>query len=120
MVGLGDVEVLGVDDEGEPLAVHVRLRAERPGCGGCGGPLWSKGERVVLLVDVPAFGRPVRLLWHKRRWRCPRDGCQAGSVTEQSGEIAPPRGLLTSRASHHRLPRRRVSMWTTSTSFFTN
>ena len=37
LVGLGDVEVLSVDDEGGgPLRVHVRCRAARPPCGGCG------------------------------------------------------------------------------------
>ena len=42
LVGLGDVEVLGVDDEpAGPLAVHVRTR-RRPACGGCGGAVWSK------------------------------------------------------------------------------
>jgi len=41
IVGLGDVEVLGVDDEAAgPLAVHVRTR-RRPSCGGCGGAVWS-------------------------------------------------------------------------------
>ena len=63
LVGLGDVEVLGVDDDdGEPLGMHIRRCALRPGCGGCGGPLWSNGEREVVLVDLPAFGRPVRLV----------------------------------------------------------
>ena len=63
LVGLGDVEVLGVDDgAGEPLRVHVRRRAPRPGCGGCGGSMWSHGERAVELVDLPAFGRPARLV----------------------------------------------------------
>ena len=63
LVGLGDVEVLGVDDEqNAPLGVHIRRRARRPRCGGCGGPLWSNGERPVELVDLPAFGRPVRLV----------------------------------------------------------
>ncbi len=100
VVGLGDVEVLGVDDEeGEPLGVHVRCRVPRPACGDCGGPVWSDGERAVVLVDLCAFGRPCRLVWHKRRWRCPRDGCGAGTVTEQAAEIAPPRALLTSRAA---------------------
>ena len=88
-MGLGDVEVLSVDDEGGgPLRVHVRCRAARPPCGGCGGLLWSDGERAVVLVDLPAFGRPVRLVWRKRRWRS-RRGCGAGTVTEADREIAP-------------------------------
>ncbi len=99
LVGLGDVEVLGVGDEaGGPLRVHVRRRARRPDCGGCGGPLWSNGERPVELVDLPAFGRAVVLVWHKRRWRCPARECAAGAVTEQDPEIAPPREKLTTRA----------------------
>ena len=99
LVGLGDVEVLGVDDEpGEPLRVHVRRRALRPDCDGCGGRLWSDGEREVELVDLPAFGRPVRLVWHKRRWRCAGSECSAGTVTEQDCGIAPPRERLTTRA----------------------
>ena len=99
LVGLGDVEVLGVDDEaGEPLRVHIRRRAPRPDCGCCGGPLWSNGERDVELVDLPAFGRPARLVWRKRRWRCPDRGCEAGTVTERAPEIAPPREKLTARA----------------------
>ena len=68
LVGLGDVEVLGVDDApGGPLAVHIRTRS-RPVCGGCGGAVWSKGASAVGLVDLPAFGRPVRLIWRTRRW----------------------------------------------------
>ena len=71
LVGLGDVEVLGVDDgDGAPLGVHIRRRVPRPDCEACGGPLWSDGDREVELVDLPAFGRAVRLIWHKRRWRC--------------------------------------------------
>ena len=99
LVGLGDVEVLGVDDKaGEPLRVHIRRRGPKPDCGDCGALLWSDGERPVELVDLPAFGRPARLVLHKRRWRCPRRGCPAGTVTEQDREIAPPRERLTARA----------------------
>ncbi len=62
---LGDVEVLGVeDDAGAPLRVHIRRQAPRPDCDGCGGPLWSDGERQVELVDLPTLGRAVRLVWH--------------------------------------------------------
>ncbi len=97
LVGLGDVEVLGVEDAGAVLGVHVRLRVPRPCCGGCGGVVWSDGERLVRLVDLPVFGRPVRLVWHKRRWRCPDAACSAGTVVEQSGLIAPPRARLSTR-----------------------
>ena len=84
LVGLGDVEVLGIEDEvGAPLGVHIRRRTSRPVCEGCGGSLWSDGEREVELVDLPVFGRPARLVWHKRRWRCAQPRCGAGTVTEQ-------------------------------------
>ncbi len=86
------------DNEGAPLRVHIRRRARRPGCDGCGGPLWSDGERPVELVDLPAFGRPARLVWHKRRWRCAQPRCEAGTVTEQDPAIAPGREKLTTRA----------------------
>ena len=99
LVGLGDVEVLGVEDEAAgPLRVHIRRRAPRPDCAGCGGRLWSDGERLVELVDLPAFGRAARLVWHKRRWRCCGRGCEVATVTEQDCEIAPPREKLTTRA----------------------
>ena len=54
LVGLGDVDVVGVDDEAtEPLVVHIQTRS-RPVCGGCGGLVWSKGTSAVRLVDLPA------------------------------------------------------------------
>ena len=82
---------------GEPLdgalLVEVRtVEGSRPLCPGCGGRVWSKGERLVELVDLPVFGRRLRLGWRKRRWEC-RDGCGAGSFTEQDARIAPERGL---------------------------
>ena len=99
LVGLGDVEIAAVDGErAGPLRVHVRCLTSRPCCGRCGGPLWSKGNRATELVDLPVFGRPVRLVWHKRRWVCPATECASGSVTEQQREIAPQRAVLTTRA----------------------
>ena len=98
-MGLGDVEVLGVDDDvGGPLREHIRRRMSRPVCEVCVGPLWSDGERAVELVDLPVFGRPARLVWHKRRTRCAPRHCEAGTVTEQDPAIAPPREKLTTRA----------------------
>ncbi len=101
LVGLGDVELVGIDDlgEGEPLVVVIRSRMARPTCEGCGGSVWSKGYRTALLVDLPAFGRPVRLRWRKRRWTCPNPECAIRSFIEQDPTIGPQRALLTSRAA---------------------
>ena len=98
VVGLGDVEVLGVDGAVGLLRVHVRRRAARLSCGTCGQSLWSDGGRRVVLVDLPVFGRATRLVWHKRRWRCPAVDCAVGTVTAQDREIASRFEGLTARA----------------------
>ena len=101
LVGLGDVDLVGINDPGEeaPLEVVIRSRKARPVCEACGGPVWSKGYRSVVLVDLPAFGRPVRLGWRKRRWTCPNTDCEIRSFVEQDPAIGPQRALLTSRAA---------------------
>ena len=72
LVGLGEVDLVGIYDPVDgPLGVVIRCRKPRPSCEACGGLVWSKGERTVVLVDLPAFGRPVRLRWRKGRWTCP-------------------------------------------------
>ena len=101
LVGLGEVDLVGINDSGEgaPLGVVIGSRKARPVCVACGGPVWSKGYRTVVLVDLPAFGRPVRLRWRKRRWTCPNSGCALRSFIEQDPTIGPQRALLTSRAA---------------------
>ena len=61
VVGLGEVDLVGVEElPGDRLRVTIRSRGPRPVCEGCGGRVWSKGDRVVRLVDLLAFGRPVQ------------------------------------------------------------
>ena len=67
-------------------------------CEGCGGKVWAHGVRQVELVDMAVFARSVRLVWHKRRWRCPNSGCSVTAFTEQDPSIAPARALMTTRA----------------------
>ena len=102
VVGLGEgVAVTDVEARGGgPLVVSVRLMG-RPCCGGCGGRVWAHGASRVRLVDLAAFGRPVRLLWTKRRWRCPEGSCEVVTFTDQEPGIAPPRARVTSRAARH-------------------
>ena len=101
LVGLGEVDLVGINDSGEgaPLGVVIGSRKARPVCVACGGSVWSKGYRSVVLVDLPAFGRPVRLRWRKRRWTCPNPDCEIRSFIEQDPTIGPQRALLTSRAA---------------------
>jgi transposase len=99
LVGLPDVTVLAIDDEvGGPLSVHIQTRAARPGCSTCGVFARVKERPVVVLVDLPAFGRATRLVWHKFRWHCAEATCPGGSWTEDVTEIAASRLALTDRA----------------------
>lgn len=101
LVGLPDVNILCVDDvDGSgPLAVHVESRLARVWCRTCGVRAAVKDRPVVMLVDLPCFGRPTRLAWHKHRLRCDEVVCAAGSWTHVDERIAPPRMAITTRAA---------------------
>lgn len=99
LVGLPNVTVLGIDNEvGGPLSIHIETRLRRPGCSTCGVFARVKDRPVVVLVDLPAFGRATRLAWHKFRWHCAEPACPGGSWTEDVAEIAAPRMALSGRA----------------------
>ena len=98
LVGLPDVNVLGVDDGRELIEIHLECRRSRPGCPDCGVVAHLKDQRVVRLVDLPCFGKATKLAWHKRRWRCSDPDCPNGSWTEGDDRIAAPRLALTDRA----------------------
>ena len=83
LVGLGDVEVLGVDGEaGGPLRVHIRRRAPRPvlrvlwravvgqrrAAGGVGGPRCVR-QGVEAGVSFYVKAR-VGLVFRRSVWRC--------------------------------------------------
>ena len=98
LVGLPAVHILGIEDhEGEPLRVHIERAESRAGCPECGVVAESKGRSVVVLVDLPVYGRPSRLVWHKRRFRCLEVTCPNSSWTESDPKIAAPRMALADR-----------------------
>lgn len=100
LVGLPDVDVLGVDDvEPGRLLVVVAAREQRPSCGRCGTAAWVKDYREVDLVDLPAFDQRVILRVVRTRWCCPRLRCGIGSWTIEHPEIAPSGHCMTTRAS---------------------
>ena len=81
LVGLPEVNVLAVAD-GPMLEIHVECRRSRPGCPESGVLAQLKDQRVVTLIDLPCFGKPTSLFWHKRRSRCPEPDCLKQSFTE--------------------------------------
>ena len=97
LVGLDDVDVVGVEGGSGSglLLVRVLSRQMPPGCGVCGCRRRLKDRSDVVLVDLPSFGQPTRLVWRKRRWKgC----CGSGSTTEVDDEIARARQAMTTRA----------------------
>ena len=101
LVGLPDVVVRAVESHGDagPLVVHVGFPEHwQQDCPTCGRRGWVKGHRVVRLTDLPAFGRPVVLAWHKVRRTCPEPGCPQQSWTTSDQRIAGRRCSVTHRA----------------------
>jgi transposase len=104
LFNLPGVHVLDVVWQGGRLRVPAGLRlivetglGER-GCPGCGVIPETRGRRLRLLHDVPAFGAPVVLVWRQRRYRCVEPACPVGGFSEDH-ELAPPRAKLTARAA---------------------
>ena len=99
IVGVNGLHVTAVErDECGRLVVTVESEAAVMGCPACGVVVRGHGRDEVTLVDAPAFGRPVRIRWRKRRWVCPDAVCPVGSFTEQDEAVAAPRARLTARA----------------------
>jgi transposase len=98
-VRLADVNILGVEDLGKgPLRVHVECVRVVQGCPQCGVIAHVKDRPEVELVDLPVYGHPTRLIWHKRRFVCPEALCPMGSWTEEDPRIASTRLQMTDRA----------------------
>ena len=100
LIGLVDITVLGVHRHAdERVELHIQTNADSGGCPQCGVVASFKGWRIVAFGDLPTFGSPVSLHWHKRRWRCRESSCPMGSWTEVDERIAGSRLALTNRAA---------------------
>ena len=89
LVGIAEL-VVGVQDviEGE-WWLYVETPADLVGCARCGVRAVGHGRRRTLVRDLAVSGRPVVLVWAKRRWRCPDPDCAMGSWVEQIDAIGP-------------------------------
>jgi transposase len=82
LLGLPGFRVLKVVETDCELVVSVESTEVRVFCRGCGERAEAQDRVRVDVRDLPCFGRPARLVWAKRRWRCPRAWCDAKTWTE--------------------------------------
>ncbi len=94
--GLAVAEVVRAEDGGR--VVHLVTADESASaCPSCGVFSTSPKERRCTRPRDIAYGdKPVRLIWHKRRWRCRELLCGRATFTESIPEV-PARSRVTSR-----------------------
>ena len=57
----------------------------------------AQDRMPIDIRDLACFGRPARLVWNKRRWRCTEADCEAKTWTEHSDHVGA-QAVLTRRA----------------------
>jgi len=90
LFGLPGVRVARVERAADGArVVHVETAdSSAAGCPECGTVSRSvKGKSVTAPKDLPYGQDPIRVRWHKVRWRCGEPACGRGSFTEAIGEI---------------------------------
>ena len=92
------LEAREVDGEVE---LAVETMAVTTGCPECGVVARAHGRRATVVRDVAMGGRPCRLAWSKRLWRCEEQLCPKRTWTERRDDAALPRAVLTERARAH-------------------
>jgi transposase len=99
LVGLADIDVVGVIGWTMPRRVHIASTLPRPTCSSCGIPARIKQTMRRRLVDLPSFGRPVVTVWRQVRWRCPAPVCAVGSWMQTDERIVIGNRGITDRAA---------------------
>ncbi len=96
MLGMDGFVVVSQTEESGELYVLVETTADLAGCPSCGVRATGHGRSRVQVRDLPAGGRPVRLVVAKRRWICADPDCDKKTFTEVAPAIE---GCLTHRAA---------------------
>ncbi|XVX18970.1 ISL3 family transposase [Actinomycetota bacterium] len=99
LLGIEGLAVASVtlEDDGGRVVDVVTDEETAAACPECGVLSTSrKGGAVTRPRDVPYGTAPIRLVWHKTRWRCREPRCPRGSFTECLASV-PARSRLTTR-----------------------
>ncbi len=97
LLGLDGFRVLDVTEGPDELVVTIESAAEVVGCAWCGVRAEAQDRMRIVIRDLSCFGRPARLVWIKRRWRCIDGDCEAKTWTEHSDHVDA-QAVLTRRA----------------------
>lgn len=97
LLGLDGFRVTAVQETAAEVVVRVETTERLVGCPGCGVQATAHDRMAVEFRDLPVFGRPVRIVWHKRRRQCEEPACERRTWTETSPAFSS-RCLLTNRA----------------------
>ena len=87
LLGLDGFVVLAVAEGSDELVVTVETTAVVVGCMRCGTRAQAQDRMPIDIRDLTCFGRAVRLVWIKRRWRCGDADCDATTWTEHSDAV---------------------------------
>ena len=87
LLGLDGFRVLDVSEGPDELVITIETTVDVVGCGRCGTRAESQDRKAIDIRDLACFGRPARLRWIKRRWRCPEVDCDAKTWTEHSAHV---------------------------------
>jgi len=87
LLGLDGFRVLEVTETSEEITVTIETTADLVGCSGCGVRAESQDRLRIAIRDLACFGRPARLVWVKRRWRCRESMCDTRTWTEHSDHV---------------------------------
>ena len=98
LLGLDGFRVLEVIETAVEVKITVETTAAVVGCPGCGVRARAHDRMPVAIRDLACFGRPARVVWNKRRWRCTDGDCDTKTWTETS-PLMSARALLTDRAA---------------------
>ena len=87
LLGLDGFRVLEVVEGPDELVITIETTVSVVGCRSCGTRAEAHDRMPIDIRDLPCFGRPARLRWIKRRWRCVDPDCEAKTWTEGSPHV---------------------------------